>query len=926
MSIQSNWWWCNKCETLTFGGGLTPGNCPKSGQHDHIGSNNYSLVQNDPAAPGQANWRWCNKCQSLTFAGNPGLGACATGGVHDHAGSGNYVLVQNNPAAPGQHEWRHCTKCEALIFGGNPPAICPKGGNHDHTGSGNYVVQFEDGREPIDQPIRRHLLTEFGSCNSAPEAYKTLETACLAMVAKGGGILVIPAAVSPDFVPRNSVQDVAARAGVLIEDYRDGAFRLVVPPESFPDIYSDVAGGMIVERDMVGDITGQGGGAALAVANRSRGGVNSVNDVMLKDAPAGANTKFYVTSLRGLCPGNYLNVANNAGKSELIRIKALDMDASGFYFTTVDPTQYSYATGDRFWHKNWFSALEISDTHNCDDQSGTVSIERTTYGSGDSFGVNVTYGYASDIMSAGGDEGTVLYSAEVRHDVDLFWGEVESWDANTQTLVYTDQTAPTQKPENWWKIGTSRPVINMNSGKWINAKIVIPQNGYKFNGSDSAVLEIGGNPDPATIIGKFITIDETSEYYKPGESLSGGSVVPGNHIIRRWFRISDLSPLAAGQWKLGIETVWWGSHTGGKPALLNWQNYYTTSPNELKCIIAPGSWVIDVRTALGPREYYLGTTPAERTLRLAPFADAANAFAPGDPIAQPAGPTPWMPTSYRTRHVNLFPNLVGGAGVGFQAINLGSTAMGSGLHVAGPAPDPPITSSQELIKLLEQRKDNLPVFAAGVSVESSTTYGIAIGGPSQFSAIAITGFSGNSAISIGGASSYYGIEVTGATGSAAILLAGPAPSGIAITGKVDRAIQFGQWGDTNAKPVLWYGKNFWASIGLDLDSTNGDFKIDGGNNSGPPGNINLSSKSTLNQSGLSATSSAAKNLRGINVSIPANHVIAFPQSEPDTAYAVLVQCSWQTETAVTNKSTTGFTVDFSTPPPPGATLDWFLVR
>src|SRR5262249_3035963 len=155
-------------------------------------------------------------------------------------------------------------------------------------------------------------------------------------------------------------------------------------------------------------------------------------------------------------------VGGNSPRSEG-PIKALGLDGDKPYF--VADAAHDYPAHSNYWNKNWFSSLEIADTHNTDDQSGSVTITRSTYGTGDSCGVQVSLGYSGDIMSAAGDEGAVLYSAEVRQDVDLFWGEVESWDPDTQTLVYKDQKATVQKPENWWKIGTSRPIINMNSAK-----------------------------------------------------------------------------------------------------------------------------------------------------------------------------------------------------------------------------------------------------------------------------------------------------------------------------------------------------------------------------------------------------------------------------------------------------------------------------
>jgi hypothetical protein len=48
--------------------------------------------------------------------------------------------------------------------------------------------------------------------------------------------------------------------------------------------------------------------------------------------------------------------------------------------------------------------------------------------------------------------------------------------------------------------------------------------------------------------------------------------------------------------------------------------------------------------------------------------------------------------------------------------------------------------------------------------------------------------------------------------------------------------------------------------------------------------------------------------------------------EPDTNYAVIVTPNWLTTHRVTSKATTGFTVDFGTAAPAGATFDYFIVR
>ncbi len=48
--------------------------------------------------------------------------------------------------------------------------------------------------------------------------------------------------------------------------------------------------------------------------------------------------------------------------------------------------------------------------------------------------------------------------------------------------------------------------------------------------------------------------------------------------------------------------------------------------------------------------------------------------------------------------------------------------------------------------------------------------------------------------------------------------------------------------------------------------------------------------------------------------------------EPDARYAVLVTPNWNTTCFVSNKATTGFTINFGTPAPAGAMIDWFMVR
>lgn len=102
----------------------------------------------------------------------------------------------------------------------------------------------------------------------------------------------------------------------------------------------------------------------------------------------------------------------------------------------------------------------------------------------------------------------------------------------------------------------------------------------------------------------------------------------------------------------------------------------------------------------------------------------------------------------------------------------------------------------------------------------------------------------------------------------------------------------------------------------------GDFVFAGGN-------LDLSGKSVRQVTGLSATSTNAHNLRGINVAVQAGAKeieITFPQPEADANYAVFVTPSWMTNHCVTKKTAKGFTVQFSAAAPAEAKVDWMMVR
>lgn len=93
--------------------------------------------------------------------------------------------------------------------------------------------------------------------------------------------------------------------------------------------------------------------------------------------------------------------------------------------------------------------------------------------------------------------------------------------------------------------------------------------------------------------------------------------------------------------------------------------------------------------------------------------------------------------------------------------------------------------------------------------------------------------------------------------------------------------------------------------------------------------LSLDSKPVTEVGGISATSSAAKNLRGINVPVKKGTTrqdVAFSGEEVSAEYSLIVQPSWLSRCAVVTKRKDGFTVIFDVAPEEDSTIDWLMVR
>lgn len=452
------------------------------------------------------------------------------------------------------------------------------------------------------------------------------------------------------------------------------------------------------------------------------------------------------------------------------------------------------------------------------------------------------------------------FCSQIEQDLDCFWGVVESWNPANQELTYQ---AGAHNPN---KLGTSRPLVNMNPSTWITSgKVRVTPAGSP----DNKIIGTPGTGWDQSVIGRFIAINDPSEYYAQGEPTAWG---PATHAVHRWWHITALEDAGNGYKYLFVEKTWWWVDTHTGPSLFRYTNY-TTGPAhivELDYIIAPGAWVSDVRR---------GAAANERTLVLAPSPSmSANfPFAPGDPITNPPGPNPWMPTAFRALHYESYPGSI--KGVSFMSRSLSKVQLDAGFQVFGqfdaPMEQPQDANKTVLDRIREKQKDGELPYNTGIYIFAATNTAIHIRGPVQYGAIDLW-------------QPYDPVSNT-----------------------------------YNEQKIRWYRSNGASVSTLHSRPTTGDFVFSGGD-------LDYQGKGAINQNGLSGTSIPAKNLRGINEAVApgaTQHSVVFPVAESDSAYGVMIECSWITGRAITQKTTMGFTVVFDQPAPGvGGRLDWLLVR
>ncbi len=749
--------------------------------------------------------------------------------------------------------------------------------------------------EPADNPQNAapvRVLAEAGDVSTPASAQATLDVLARELVKEGGGYILVDNRVADRFRPRNRYQTGRDEPGVTILDVRQGYLDVAVPPVGHDS--RGVWSGFRVRRmlDLEGDsLPHWGTQAAAHIENNIVQGSYSVMRFLVQEVKAGTDARLYLQGIEGLAPGAYMNLqsdgnlsAGNEGRSlvenEGVYIKSLGWDPTRrLYYVTAD-LKYDHPAGTVLQNKHNLPGLAVDNHSNADNQTFWLDARTDQYGVGDQFVVSATHKYQSNVFSGMGDEGAVCLNAEVIHDLDPFRAEVESFDPATGQLVYKPGKTRSEK------LALSRPLVNLNPAKWITGgHVLIVRRGGRFRGKvypdhsarlgDETIYVRGGlilgsrdAPWDESVVGRYFALDEETEKYSPGELPGGYWPFPDDgHPIRRWYRITDFQHQEDGTKAIRIVRTAWYMTSAGGPDLFRDENY-TSDDHErpLRYIIAPGGQLSEIRR---------GWIDTRR-----PGTDGLS-----------------LPTD--SRMLVVVPNADRAGRFDFAAGDPVEQAVGPDPWVPRPIR---IRMFDEFPSCLENPAIEI-INNGRVARQSGISL---LGGPRDLDELAerkdrqppyINGITFHSAVGCG----------------------------VRFRGQVRDAALVMEQREGNPQPLAWRHAEGMTYLGA--DPTSGNLTIRGGQ-------LDLDRPAAVHgglvaTGGISATETAATNLRGIDVAVNAGTrvlEVEFAVAEPDARYSICVQPNWLTATAVTEKRPDGFRVEFAGVAPAGAKVDWQLIR
>ncbi|MBN1864359.1 MAG: hypothetical protein JW808_05620 [Victivallales bacterium] len=764
-----------------------------------------------------------------------------------------------------------------------------------------------------------HVLSDYGKVSTAAEAKETLDALVAKIKGQGGGTVVIDNKVSPDFITRNSYQDNPENElyihphgldgykgsyknfpNVTIMDTRNGYWNFHVPQyggRSQAGGMGNAYGGLGINRTlkMPGkSMDPMGAFSLIDIQNNIvKGSVNFLG-MTLEDALPGTDVKLYFHTTVGLWEGAKLVSRKYWGDKgrEIITVKKILWDADRKCNYVLVDLENEYPAKSFFHHKTYMPGFNMTINSNADSQTaGQIAVWNNKNATGDDFLFSGVMAYSSDISNAPGDEGAVVYDAQVVHSLNRFRSVVKKLDRSDNTLYFEPgNDGYGRERTGCYELAMSRPLINLNEKKWITAGTVVvvasdrvmqdPINkindvykGKRYPSSSGyEIFERGGliegdeeTPWDESIVGRYFALDDPSECVLRSDFFNGFHWGPEK--TRRWYQIVKFTQNPDNTKAIRLRRVHRGWPSAGGPVLLNPDNYtWDGHLRPLKYVIAPGAEVYDIANAWqDARNYYLkeshipNDSPYDN-VKIMPNGDVGTSFdfEPGDKIEQAVGPEPWIPRPIRIRMYNHFPSDISSGAI--EVYNHSTIANTYGINFIGNR-----NSEEDMLK----RKDNRPDYLNGVLFSHG---------------------------SVGA-----GIRFAGHVRDAALLM--------------DQRLN-------NPQPIVWKHDLSRRLTSLVANPLNGDLEIKGGN-------LNIEHAGLIKTCGISATEKKSSNLRGIGIAVPKDSTrveVTFTTPEPDGDYSLNVQTNWFTMDRVTTKTANGFIVEFSAPAPGQSTIDWQLIR
>jgi hypothetical protein len=721
-------------------------------------------------------------------------------------------------------------------------------------------------------------LAEFGPLNS-PAAVKAAYEKARQALGTDGGILVVPPAAAKlheeENVSQISTRTPAPPAETKIWARNGGPGITVVETDADgTTIETPSVRGLNINRTLrmpLGEsLPHWSTDYAVNITNRLLHGSNSYLDSITDPVAKGPDARFYVRTIRGLYPGQFMNIHGGpwyGGGVTRACIKTIGFDAvKGKHYFTAD-TSIDHVPGAFVQNKNNEGVIWMRQDANCDEQTYDLMLNRNQYALGDTYMYFARYKYMSNIHSAAGDENGNVFACYTESLSNSFTGVVEAVDWQKQSLTFAGNA------KNADTLGTSRTLVNMNPEKWITRGkvLVVPAESY-WDTIDTGKYPFEGKTYPSTIVkgvglrmGGLIRGDKDCPW---DESIVGRwiGITEKSELIAksegriRWYEIDGFSRNADGTKDITIQRFWWGAKSMGSPTLYREDNCtWDGHVRPLSYVIAPGTYVVDVGRAVPGK----GFKP-DNVLGLAPYRDMNTPmdFAKGDPIEQAVGPDPFKPTPIRLWMKDNVPSVFPAPGIDLCNESRGSsTARYAGIWIRGGAAK---------LEDCAKASDGRPGWENGLVLESAANVGI--------------NFQGDFA-------------------NAGILFQQPYLE----------------------QPIKWYygtreqGRPFTAAT-LTVGRETGDLTFKGGD---------VRFSGSVVARGLSGDDKPARNLRGKRVPVAAGAKsvdITFPTAELDADYAIFIEQSWFGDRIVTNQTETGFTVTFDKAAPADARLNWVLVR